>query len=297
MHIEIGAGAYSTSLVFDSGTSAAEVTLVGGDGGTVISPAQGDGQRRLSLGAGEQRSAHHRVLELGGDLNAILRIEAGAPRINLIGLHFRGAVNGPAIAMSGGSIHMDNCTLTQSVGGLVVRGGSATMRGGAIKDNNAVDGGGVHVTGGTLQIERTLLQSNSASEGGGAMRVSGGQVVVSGAQLIGNSATSANGTGGALYVSGGSVSLTDKTVMTGNDATTAHTIRLVAPGALSYTLPSPLGRWVAEDDVTQESIDEDFPYECFPGFRGDSNETSKQRSQRCAGLCEYRRLEPRRPCP
>ena len=99
--------------------------------------------------------------------------------------------------------------------------------------------------------------------------------------------------GGALHVEQkAAVHLQDQTVLLGNKAQNAGTLRVKrgqGEGTLSYTLPSPLARWVlvSEGNVSyiQGDLDLDFPYACPGGVLGTSFDVRAQTSPECSAQC------------
>jgi hypothetical protein len=138
---------------------------------------------------------------------------------------------------AGASLALSNLTLqsglafgagVSAAGGGIYSGGSLTLQGCTIQNNQAVGqagfggfnspgsnggnglGGGIYVAGGTATLNNVTLYSNTAQGGDGG---NGGPAVTSDRHIKGfRGGNGGNGLGGGLYVAGGTVALTTTTV-------------------------------------------------------------------------------------
>lgn len=120
------------------------------------------------------------------------------------------AENGGAIYMTAGKFTMSqadgdvqaiirNCTATGNGGAVYLGGGTVTITGGTINNNNAGESGGaVYVNGGNVRVEGGTLSNNTAASNGGAVDINNGNYTMIGGTVSGNTAT--NGAGGGIYV-------------------------------------------------------------------------------------------------
>ena len=94
--------------------------------------------------------------------------------------------------------------------------GEVTISGGTIKDCSAAKGGAIYMSAGTCTISGTAKISNcNATESGGAIYLAGGEVIMAGGTLGGETAEEANTAtidGGAIYLEEGTVSISGGTV-------------------------------------------------------------------------------------
>jgi len=116
--------------------------------------------------------------------------------------------NGVA-TMSGGTIY--GCTGTTG-GAIYMSGGTFTISGDAVMQNNqATDGGAVYLDGtGKLEIAGGTIQGNTVSGNGGALYLKAGEFSMTGGKVMTNQSTNGNGAGvyiasGVVNVSGGEV--------------------------------------------------------------------------------------------
>ena len=143
------------------------------------------------------------------------------------------------LMQSGGEVLIRETTFANCTGGaIMLMGGDLVLHGNLIRNNTATTGAGMLVHGGRAWLTACLFESNFAERGG------------------------------ALCVDGGRLFLGNRTSMVGNGAQVGASIS-VEQGALSYSLPTPLTRYLftASDDafgLTAGSIDVDFPFSC-PG--------------------------------
>ena len=155
------------------------------------------------------------------------------------------AKNGGGVLVTGGSVEMTGCTITnctvnQNGGGLYIDADStANLTSCTIENNEAYDGGGI-ANFGTLNVKDCTVQHNSI-KGGGAGIWSKGNAVITGTTVDQNtnaingggvtnhhnmtikdctiSSNSATGMGGGLFIeSDGSTVLEGKNVISGNTA-------------------------------------------------------------------------------
>ena len=113
-------------------------------------------------------------------------------------------------------------------GGLHIGGtGTATVTGGTVSGNTAVEGGGFwNADQGGLFVTGTAFDTNTATgaaadQGGGGLYNEGGKVIVADATFTGNAATGASGSGGGIFNNQtGTMDITGS-VVTGNTANRA----------------------------------------------------------------------------
>ena len=265
-------------------------------------------------------------IQLVGVSGAIVLAEAqtlftlalGAPPLSLYMLSLRGR-----IAVSGGSLRLDNCSSLGALTGAAddaAQGGTSGRRlasralrrlqsggsGDASQAGSALDmsGGEVFVThsnlsgflssafivkGGVLQLSHSRVANNYASSGGG-MRMTGGLVFISHSLFEDNVA---NVSGGALHVRSGTVQLSDQTLFRGNRVNSPNggsTFFIDQGASVEYTMPAPLGRWIlATHDATARldygTWSSDYPFACTPGIVGRSLNPDDQSQPGCSGLC------------
>ena len=133
------------------------------------------------------------------------------------------AVNGGALFMEGGSLHIHNANSTLSTnkaangGGIYATSGAITVNNGTLSGNEAqTSGGAVYASSASVKIEGGTLTGNKANAGnGGAIFDESGAVTVSGGTLSGNSAAA---NGGAIYATSGTVNYTGGSINGGNSA-------------------------------------------------------------------------------
>jgi len=103
-------------------------------------------------------------------------------------------------------------------GGLHITGpGSATITGGTISGNTAVEGGGLWNGTGTMTVTNATISGNIATggtitDGGGGIFNNGGTLSVSRSAITGNTATGLFGRGGGVHINGGTATLLTTTI-------------------------------------------------------------------------------------
>jgi len=103
-------------------------------------------------------------------------------------------------------------------GGLHITGaGSATITGGIISNNTAVEGGGLWNGTGTLTVNNATISGNIATggtttDGGGGIFNNGGTLAVNASTISGNAATGLFGRGGGIHVNGGTATVMVSTI-------------------------------------------------------------------------------------
>jgi hypothetical protein len=234
--IQVGQNVASTEpVIFDSTTAVSEVWIIGNPGAVLL------------------LSSRHRG-------KTLLLVRAGAPRVHLRDLHISSPVH-----VEGGYLSVSRCTFLPSISEagrmLSQSGGEVTVSDSTFEDATS---GAVLLTGGSLILRGGLLRNNAADQGG-AMLVRGGYAAVSQTRFEANSALLA---GGALRVDGGSVSVSNRTLLTANSAPVGGTIDF-ASGTISYTLPTPLARYLFitsgnKVDLSIGAVEVDYPFAC-PG--------------------------------
>ena len=122
--------------------------------------------------------------------------------------------NGVA-TMSGGTIY--GCTGTTG-GAIYMSGGTFTISGNAVMQNNkAANGGAVYLDGtGKLQVDGGTIQGNEVSANGGALFLNDGTFTMTGGKVMTN--RSEGGHGAGIYIASGSVNVNGGEV-SGNVAT------------------------------------------------------------------------------
>lgn len=117
--------------------------------------------------------------------------------------------------MSGGTIY--DCTGTTG-GAIYMSGGTFTISGDAVMQNNqATDGGAVYLDGtGKLQVTGGTIQENTVSGNGGALYLKDGEFSMTGGKVMTNQSTNGNGAG--VYIASGIVNISGGEV-TANKAT------------------------------------------------------------------------------
>ncbi|SFQ56419.1 right-handed parallel beta-helix repeat-containing protein [Flavobacterium akiainvivens] len=124
------------------------------------------------------------------------------------------------------TIVLNNVTLTDNNagtapgngGGLHITGtGSATINGGLVADNIAVEGGGLWNATGTLTVNNVTITGNTATgatttDGGGGIFNNGGTLAVNRSTISGNSTTGLLGRGGGIHVNGGTATVMASTI-------------------------------------------------------------------------------------
>ena len=263
------------------------------------------------------KAEHGAVLQAGSaSSQPTLTVTAGAPRIHLDGF----TLVDVTLLVDGGPLELHNVTMTSSEAELGL--GKAGRRletcdcdvclsqqrrrtassspslpalevTGATSDvvvsGTTIEGfsaGGIVLASGQLAVADSVLRGNFAPTSGGALRVSGGRARVSATTFESNGAAES---GGALQVDGsGVVELGNRTAIVGNDAPTGASIQFV-DGSLSYSLPTPLGRWLLVSSGTLStleptSIDADYPFACSAGIVGSSYATDEQNGPWCSGV-------------
>ena len=137
----------------------------------------------------------------------------------------------------GGSLTLENLTLTDGKagpaadGGAVLNYGTLTLTNSAITDSSARAGGGI-ANAGTLHLVRSLVSGNQATLAGGGVLSLGGTVTIDQSTISDNTVTGQDtttpklptGGGGLFAAAGGTVSVTDSTV-SGNTANFVSGIR------------------------------------------------------------------------
>ena len=176
------------------------------------------------------------------------------------------------------------------MGGGIFKYGNLSTRNVTLVSNSAQSGGGLHNDADSFEevtsIEGGLIQNNSAARGAG------------------------------IYNDGFNLFLTEVAI-TGNHAppragrSLYNIVRGQGGEGVSYALPAPRGRYIANSFKCQSAIcdfsscpnicpdkfngltltylpvfiDEDFPYACAPGFHADSVDVGSQNNSGCSGMC------------
>ena len=223
-----------------------------------------------------------------------LELNVGAPPVYLSGL----TIVSPTVIVEGEHpegfvLVMTACKLTNASGAggttraLQVFGGVAYVFKSYLVDN---PGGAVHVAGsGLVSLATTIVSGNAAEMGAAALVQLGGELQAIDTEMFENTATKS---GGALAITiGGVAVLSNRTLMRNNVAPVGASISLADGATLSYTLPSPLGRWlfIASGDtysqVPGSAVDQDFPFACSPGVLGSSYALASQSGPACHEVC------------
>jgi hypothetical protein len=105
-------------------------------------------------------------------------------------------MNGGTFTISGGAVS-DNDAFSNG-GGVYISSGGGTfdMDDGEVSGNDAASGGGVYMNGGTFTMDDGEVSGNSASSGGGGVYIWYGTFTMSGGEVSGNDASD----GGGVYV-------------------------------------------------------------------------------------------------
>ncbi len=170
----VGAGTYTETLILDRavrlrGVNSEATIIDGGRAGAVIWVTAGTVATVSDLAV------------TGG------RRDAGAGILN------QGALSLRDVAIRGNAAPAD----IESFGGAIYNyGGSLSVRGATISDNEAAYGGAI-LNAGTLVISRSTLRDNRARKGGGAIFNYAGTVIVNNSIVMGN--TTATRGGGAFF--------------------------------------------------------------------------------------------------
>jgi predicted outer membrane repeat protein len=112
------------------------------------------------------------------------------------------------------NVTMRGCQATAAGGALYVYGGSASITGGTIAENGAVNGGAIYVSqAGTLAVRDAAFQSNTVSGDGGALYTDNSAVEIQNSSFTGNRAEGTTGKpfaglGGAIYTNNPGAKLT-----------------------------------------------------------------------------------------
>jgi hypothetical protein len=212
--ITIGAGAYDGMLAIGKnltlqGAGAAQTTINGGVGGSVITIAIGttvtiDG---VTITGGSGQSG-------GGIFNQ------GTLTVSNSTISGNSASSlGGGIYNNGGSVTVSNSTFAGNSAGFGGgihnnNGGSVTVSNSTFAGNSATIGGGIRNSGGSVTVSNSTFAGNSASNiGGGIYSSAGGTLTVSNSAFFGNSASDAGGIFNGL----GSVTVSNST-FAGNSA-------------------------------------------------------------------------------
>lgn len=110
--------------------------------------------------------------------------------------------------MTGGSIS-GNKAIDGLGGAIYLDGGDATISGGTIELNEALNGGGAYLAGGTLNISSGTFKGNIATHNGGGAYVSGGNINMSGGSFERNKAGI---DGGGVAVFAGNFNISSGTI-------------------------------------------------------------------------------------
>ena len=223
-----------------------------------------------------------------------LELSVGAPPVYLSGL----TIVSPTVIVEGEHpegfvLVITACKLTNASGAggttraLQVFGGVAYVFKSYLVDN---PGGAVHVAGsGLVSLATTTVSGNAAEIGPAALVQLGGELQAIDTEMFENTATKS---GGALAITiGGVAVLSNRTLIRDNVAPVGASISLADGATLSYTLPSPLGRWlfIASGDtysqVPGSAVDQDFPFACSPGVLGSSYALASQSGPACHEVC------------
>jgi hypothetical protein len=209
-------------LVVD-GSGVAGLTVSGANSVRVfdVDTVESEAVAIIGLGVTEGNTANS-----PGDTGGGIRI-ANAERVTLSGV----TVSQSTAATRGGGIFAGNGTLTISGsmiggsapelgnaanganadhggGGLYVLGGSATLTGTTVRNNDALNaagsGGGLLLDGGTLSVADSAISDNDSSRAGGGIEVrstfAAATMTIAGSTLNANSTGSSPGNGGGLHV-------------------------------------------------------------------------------------------------
>lgn len=218
-----GAGGQATVTV-EKGNGQLEAATIGGgtggdtgNGGAAVITIHGGTVKAGTIGGGrpggDTGSLGYATADItGGDISGQFLLQAAGDA----SCYFR---------MSGGTLHGVDTAKTepydyaQNDGAAVYMNdpkGEVTISGGTIRDCSAAKGGAIYMSAGTCTISNTATISNcNATESGGAIYLAGGEVIMAGGTLGGETAEEANTAtidGGAIYLEKGTVSISGGTV-------------------------------------------------------------------------------------
>ena len=217
----------------------------------------------------------------------------------------------PAIAVTGGKLHVQSCHLESNAAlALLVEAGVVSINRSAFVANgaDAVDGGAVHVKGGQLHIHQSQFENNVAHHGGALFLTANGHHWIQRSTFTRNHAW---GDGGALFAADGSITLANQTELKANTASGAgNNIFAASTTSFAYALPAPPGHWIANPtrcnaaseegppscnqrsgltiwsfSTGQHFLDDDLPYTCSPGLIGSTTDETQQSRPECGGAC------------
>ena len=220
---------------------------------------------------------------------------------------------------------ISNNSASETFGGVYSSGSLVVLCGVAIHHNRAVNkGGGVTSEGNGLNFSSLtligcLVSSNEAERGSGVYNTN--TVTITNTLVINNTATATRGFTGAGLYNTGRGSLTNGTLLVGNNGPLGSGRTIYNNGVfLTYVLPTPLGYHVLDGFLCEQALcfdaindavsncpnqrcdfdqfggsylsqvwhgefDDDFPAACPPGFYGATTIPSEQSTSRCSGEC------------
>lgn len=170
------------------------------------------------------------------------------------------ARGGGAIVVEGGSFTMNGgeiCDNEGIDGGVVVADGHFTMNGGSIHNNNGTsNAGGVYMTNNATNgfiMNGGYIQDNTCRDRGAGVYVQNGAFTLNGGQIIGNRinsiTSSAMGSGGGVYVEYGSFTMTGGSI-SGNGAYPGSTSARGGSGGGVYLSSNSSGAMISGGRVT-----------------------------------------------
>lgn len=234
-----GAGGQATVTV-EKGNGTLEAASIGGgtggatgNGGAAVIAIHGGTVRAGSIGGGRPGgggSLGYATADItGGDISGQFLLQAAGDESSC---YFN---------MSGGTLHgvdtakTEPYDYTQNDGAAVYMDdprGEVTISGGTIKDCSAAKGGAIYMSAGICTISNTATISNcNATESGGAIYLAGGEVIMEGGTLGGETAEEANTAtidGGAIYLAAGEVTVRGGTVSKNSASQNGGAIYLAA---------------------------------------------------------------------
>ncbi|MFP3041478.1 hypothetical protein LQZ19_06605, partial [Treponema primitia] len=146
-------------------------------------------------------------------------------------------VDGGTFTMNGGTIgdNNNNNTSSSNLGsGVYMNGGTFTMNGGAISDNTASNsGGGVYMNGGIFTMSGGIISSNRTSSNGGGVYVNGGTFTMTGGTISSNRAST---NGGGVYMNSGTFKMSlGGEIITGNNGIKGGGVYIASGGTFEMS--------------------------------------------------------------
>ena len=245
-----------------------------------------------------------------------LIVTAGAPKVLLFGLSFSGFAQGPAVAVTGGALHMMEVAFeNNSASAIVVSGGECVVEGGRFEHNVAVDdvdGGAMRLLGGRVDLQGGTFAHNSGRNGGAVFVNGSGDVWLSAATFTDNIAAEK---GGAMFVTHARATLANGSLVKDSNRASAdgsgHSTYGADGAIIAYTLPAPSGYWIANAEdcselparatpacgrglyagyqvwrISSAAEDSTLPFLCSAGYIGsDAERQETQIGPSCSGYC------------